>query len=481
MRFPSPRFAAATALLGSWLSGCGAPATDDPEPVTSTTETFVLEGGRWLDVETGTLHPNVGLRVVDGRIAAIGPSAAAPASTPRLRLPDEWTILPGLIDLHAHYAVDLFGEGRVDETVAYPSIFLANGVTTTFPAGEMNPDRMRALAEAIDRGERSGPRILRSGPYFGSWRRGWDDDAMTRDSIFREVDHWVSTGVRGFKAKGIRAEPLRALIERAHHHDVTVTGHLGSGYRGTVNPRDAIAMGIDRVEHFLGGDMMPADRTAYASLQTFDDFDGRALRDIIELYLDEGVYFDPTLSIYGYWGPHDEEMTAYWTDELRFLTPYMREIIEARTPRPVMESFARISSIKRRTLKAFYDAGGRDLITLGTDHPSWGRYWSGFGVHREILALARSGLPPEDVFRIATLNGARAMDLDGELGSLETGKLADLVIVRGDPLADVRAARDVAYVVARGRLHRAAELLASVEGTIGPRAEAEEEAWRPDG
>jgi len=438
-----------------------------------------MVGGRWLDIETGELHPNEGILIQGDRIAAIG-AANETSSATLVRVSDDDTILPGLIDLHAHYAVDLFGEGRVDETVAYPALFLANGVTTTFPAGEMDPLRMRDLRMAIDAGERPGPRILNSGPYFGSWRRGWDDDAMTPDSIFREVDHWVELGVRGFKAKGIRAEHLAPLIERAHSHGLTVTGHLGSGFRGTVNPRDAIGMGIDRVEHFLGGDMMPADRSAYASLQEFDDFDGPELRDIIDLYVREGVYFDATLSIYGYWGPHDPEMTAYWTDELRFLTPYMREIIEARPPRPVLESFAKMSPLKRRTAKAFFDDGGRDLLTLGTDHPSWGRYWSAFGAHRELLALVRAGIPPADALRIGSLNGARAMGLDAEIGSIAVGKIADLFVVRGNPIEDVRRARDVEIVVARGRLYHAADLLAGAAGTIGPADASETDAWRPD-
>ena len=143
------------------------------------------------------------------------------------------------------------------------------------------------------------------------------------------------------------------------------------------------------------------------------------------------------------------------------------------------ESFAKISPIKRRTLKAFHDGEGRDLVTLGTDHPSWGQYWSPFAVHRELLALWRAGVPPADVFRIATLNSARAMGLDDELGSIEDGKLADLVIVRGNPLEDVRAARDVRYVFARGRLHSPDELLAMAEGRIGPADASEESAWRP--
>ncbi len=449
-------------------------------------DSWVITGGRWFDVHSGELVPNGGIEIRQGRIVAIHadgyefrPDTSSAGPRFASNLDDNQTIFPGLVDLHAHYAIDLFGAGRVEETEAYPELFLANGVTTTFPAGELDPERMRELRLAIERGDRTGPRILNSGPYFGSWRPGWDNSVITADSIRREVDHWASQGVAGFKAKNIRADHLTALIEQAHVHGLTVTGHLGSGFGDSVNPRDAIEMGIDRVEHFLGGDMMPADRTAYASLQEFDGFDGPALRNIIDLYVARQVRFDATLSIYGYWGPHDPEMREYWTDELRFLTPHMREIIEGRPPRPVLESFALMSPIKRRTLRAFYEGGGRDLITLGTDLPSWGRYFSPFAVHRELLALSRSGIPAADVFRIATLNGARAMGLGDELGSIEIGKLADLVVFDGDPLVDIRATRNASLVFTENRLYAASLLKTAAEGKIGPASALEEPVWKP--
>lgn len=76
-------------------------------------------------------------------------------------------LLPGLIDLHAHYRVS-FQNLAHDDTVAMPKIFLANGVTAIFPAGEIDPFKMKDLREQIDRGERPGPRILSTGPYYGA-------------------------------------------------------------------------------------------------------------------------------------------------------------------------------------------------------------------------------------------------------------------------------------------------------------------------
>jgi hypothetical protein len=83
----------------------------------------------------------------------------------RIAIADTETVIPGLFDLHAHYAVELFGAGRKDETPAYPSLFLANGVTATFPAGEMDPNVMHDLRVRIENGQEPGPRLLNSGPY----------------------------------------------------------------------------------------------------------------------------------------------------------------------------------------------------------------------------------------------------------------------------------------------------------------------------
>ena len=83
-------------------------------------------------------------------------------------------------------------------------------------------------------------------------RRGWRGNKPTPEQIREEVDYWVERGVGGFKAKLIDPESLEALIDQAHKHGLTVTGHLDSGYRNSVNPRDAISMGIDRIEHFFG-------------------------------------------------------------------------------------------------------------------------------------------------------------------------------------------------------------------------------------
>jgi imidazolonepropionase-like amidohydrolase len=434
---------------------------------------LLVTGGRLFDSVSDAARPNPGVLVRAGKIVALGVERADGAAV--LALEETQTLLPGLFDLHAHYAIDLFGRGRRDETRAYPAIFLANGVTSTFSAGEVNPEEMRALRLRVERGEQVGPRIFNSGPYYGTWRKGWDRD-MPLDALRAEVDHWAARGVRGFKAKGLGHAHLRVLIERAHHHGLTVTGHLGSGRPGTVNPRDAIALGIDRVEHFLGGDQLTPDRSAYASLEHVDPSEP-AFAAICALYVDTRTYFDATLSAFGYFGERDPVVFTPWTDERAYFTPLVQELLKDRPARPPLAQFERIYWKKRATLKRFHELGGGALITTGTDHPSWGDYLQGFSIHRELHCLSLAGLPNADVLKAGTINGARALGVGDHLGSIEPGKWADMIVVAGDVLQDIRATRDVQHVIRGGVVHDPAALLASVQGTIGPRDEGELNDW----
>lgn len=428
--------------------------------------------GGWLwDGTKDEAVPNPGILIQDSIFASVGTELQEGdlAGVRTIELSDDDYLLPGLFDLHAHYAVDLYGEGRVDEDQVYPALFLANGVTNTYPAGEIDPVKMQALRVRIEDGEQVGPRLFNSGPYFGTARPGWNRE-ITPEEIRQEVDYWYSQGVRNFKAKGIRPEQLQALIDAAHAHGATVTGHLDSGYRNTVNPRDAIEMGIDRVEHFMGGDAMTPDRSAYASLEEMTP-DTPEFQRIAHLYMDRGVYFDATLSAYGYYGRRDPEVFTYFEPEMDYLTPAARAAVEARLPREVNEQFERIYWAKRNLVKAFYDLGGGDLITLGTDHPSWGEYFTPFAVHRELLTMVLAGLPPAAALRAATINAARALQVEDRLGTVEPGKLADLVVVTGNPLADIRNTRHVHTVIRAGEIYDSRELLDSMKGKLEtPRA-----------
>lgn len=446
-----------------------------------TANDLVIVGGRLWDGTGDQSRPNPGVTIRNGTIVALGETASARAANATvLTLPDDAFIMPGLFDLHAHYAVDLFGEGRVDEYTVNPVLFLANGVTSTFPAGEVDPAEARRGRERIARGEIPGPRVYSSGPYFGSWRTGWRESAMTPDSIRQEVAYWVMQGARGIKAKGISPRLLPVLIEAAHANGLTVTGHLDSNLRG-VNPRDAILMGIDRVEHFLGGDAIDDRKPAYSSLESLD-LTNPTTRAQIEaqarLFMARGTYFDATMAAYGYWTVREPGVYDDWADERGFLTPFARRVVDANLPRKPLAQFEKIHYVKKQTLKAFYDVGAGDLLTLGTDHPSWGEFWSGFGAHRELHAMVLAGIPNVAALRAGTINAARAIGVDARLGTIAAGKYADLYIVQGDPLTNITDTRRGLYVVKAGTVYRPDELLESVRGRLGPVSEADAAWWK---
>ena len=392
---------------------------------------IVITGGQLFDSVRDTARAEHGHRRAQRRAARSRRDARRPRPRRRRRSSgssaDEY-VLPGLFDLHAHYAVDLFGEGRVDEYTANPLVFLGNGVTSTFPAGEVDPEGMMAARRRIERGEQIGPRILSSGPYFGTARPGWKAAEETPEQIRKEVDEWAARGVLGFKAKGIQPPQLFALIDEAHRYGLTVTGHLDSGFRNSVNPRDAIDMGIDRIEHFMGGDAISGDKAAYSSLEALD-VDRPEVDAVIQLYLRRHVYYDATVSAYGYWyDPKDARVFTKWDDEMSYLTPHAREVAEARLPRRPNEQFHRIYDVEAQRGEALLRRRRREADHGRHRSPELGRVLCRASARTASCRPSCSPAfrPPRRV-KMATINAAHAFGLSDRLGTIEAGKLADLV------------------------------------------------------
>lgn len=455
--------AALASLLGRPVAArAQSPAATAPE---SGEQSVVIRGG-WLFTATDdVVVRNQGILVVAGRLLGVNrPISAAEAAGARvITLSDNEYVLPGLFDVHAHYNMTLGPNAmRSDEWTYNPLIFLANGVTSTFPAGEYEPDSMMAARERIDAGEQIGPRIYNSGPYFGTARPGWNQKATTAD-IYRDVDYWAAHGAKAFKAKGIAPQHLRALIERAHLHGLTVTAHLESGFRNTTNARDAILMGIDRVEHILGGDQLDPNKPAYPSWSQVDTT-SKPFKDIVHLFISHHVMFDPTITAPVYFTKLEPGF-EYWVDERKFFTPEVQAWVKSKPPRKDVPSWDSLYFAMLRTTKAFYDAGGQ--ITVGTDNPSTGEFLAGFSEHREIFTLVHAGIPPAAALKAATINGARAMGVSDKLGTIEVGKLADLVVIDGNPLQDIRNTHNVRMVMKSGYVYDPHALLAQAEGKIG--------------
>lgn len=426
---------------------------------------IVIRGGWLFTAASDAVVRNEGILIVAGRLLAVNrPITAAEAQGARvIQLRDDQYVLPGFFDVHAHYNMTLGPNGlRSDEWTYNPLIFLANGVTSTFPAGEYDPDSMMAARKRIDNGEQIGPRMYNSGPYFGTARRGWNQSATAAD-IDHDVDYWAAQGARAFKAKGIAPEHLAELVARAHQHGLTVTAHLESGFRNSTNARDAILLGVDRVEHILGGDQLDPTKPAYPSWSRVDTA-SRVFKDIVALFISHHVMFDPTITAPVYFSQLQDGFD-YWIDERTFFTPEVQAWVKTKPPRHAVASWDSLYWAMRRTTKAFYDAGG--LLTLGTDNPSTGEFIAGFSAHRELHTLVLAGIPPAAALRIATINGARALGVSDKLGTLEAGKLADLFVIDGNPLSDIRNTRNVRIVMKSGTTYDPKALLQQAEGRIG--------------
>jgi imidazolonepropionase-like amidohydrolase len=437
---------------------------------------LVITGGWLFDGTSDERKPNTGIVIRDGRFIAVGSGASVAISDSALRieLDDNQTILPGMFDLHAHYNYDLVDKGRVEEVQHSGNVFLANGVTATWSAGEYYPERVLQQRERIDSGQSTGPRLFASGPYMGGFRceyavktaaddcAGWPND-ITEAEIRAEVDYWADQGVVSIKIKQATPDETRILIDQAQRRGLTTAGHLYNyETRYDVDAREAIRMGLGRLEHNMtlgtGG-----PRSAEAD-------------EVIGLLLEKQVFFDANLQMYGGINLRNELPGMVWTDEAQYFTPYAQNLLEKRGP-PSPESEPEDFNQRLVELRKLYAAGGAALLIVGTDEPVYTSLLAGFAYHRELMALVYAGISPADVLKAATINGARALGVDDRLGTIESGKLADLYVARGNPLEDITAARNVTLVVKDGQVYRPEELLGSAVGMIGPEGPDDHADW----
>ncbi len=444
-------------------------------------ETVVIRGGWLFDGIADLRVRNTGIVIRDGKFAEVGADLKGREfdSARVITLDDGATILPGMFDLHAHYNMDLVDEGRAEEVHYNAILFLANGVTATWSAGEFFPERAIEARDRIDRGEAIGTRVFNSGPYFGAFRCeyqiqtaeddcvGWPND-ITEAEIRREVDYWAKRGVTSIKIKQTTPEETRVLIDQAHKNGMTATGHLAN-YKDVydVHARDAVSMKIDRIEHWITLEEGGEEKSERS--------------EMINLFLKNKIYFDPNLQMYGEGKLRNHSsLEMVWTDESRFFTPYARKLLAKRIAADPSINSGQPSDFPQRVVefKAFYDAGGGPLILVGTDEPVYNLLLPAFAYHRELLAMVWAGLPPIAVLKAATINGARALGVADRLGSIEPGKLADLYVANGNPLVDITAARSVRLVIKDGAVYRPEDLLASAEDQIGPSGPSDHEAWK---
>jgi len=443
----------------------------------SPSDEIMIRGGWLFDGISNTRRQNTGIVIRGGKIVEVDADLQEKdlTATNVVDLTDSETVLPGMIDLHAHYNFDLVDVGRVEEVVYNGIVFLANGVTSTWSAGEYYPERVLGQRDLVDSGEATGPRLFVSGPYFGGFRceysiktaaddcSAWPND-ITEEEIRAEVDKWAEQGVVSIKIKQATPGETKILIEQAHKHGMTTTGHL-SNYEGEydVHPRDAILMGLDRLEHQI---------TLGSGGQ-----ESAEMGQMIDLILKHQVYYDANLQMYGGINLRKElGADMVWTNEAKYFTPYAQALLEKRGEPPPESDVAEYTQ-RVLELNKLYESGGENLLIVGTDEPVYTTLLPGFAYHRELFAMVHAGLPEIAVLKAATINGANALGIGDKLGSIEPGKLADLVVIKGNPFEDIKTTRNIQFVMKDGAIYYPDILLKSAEGMIGPSGADDHESW----
>jgi imidazolonepropionase-like amidohydrolase len=465
---------AVTLALATPLT-CGAPAAAEG--------VLAIEGATLLD-GTGSPALDDAVVLVDrGRITAIGSAGelAVPEAARRIDARGRF-LVPGFVETHAHLAVGPVSFA-LEEGVPVPTVtaepelapltlraLLAHGVTTMRdPGGDTQSlVRIRAAAAA---GERPGPSVLVAGSILDRNRfDGLAVQVTTPEEVRAEVDRQAAAGVDFVKLyAGLEPALLAAGIERAHVHGLPAIAHAQA-----TSWTAAAELGIDQLLHILPGsaDLLPeAEREAYAAeiasgkfLFTWfrrADLDGPLIREMIDALVAHGVGVDPTLVLWETTARADEPAITESAD-LALVPPSLIENWRGGfhfnlgwTPEDFVAAeaaFQRALELTRRLHEASV------ALTAGTDaNNPW--VPPGPSFHRELELLAASGIPPDEVLTIATRNGAAALGVLADRGTLEPGKRADMVLLAADPTRDIRSTRKIEWVMKEGVLHRPEELL----------------------
>lgn len=444
---------------------------------------LLIRSARLIDGTGRPPREDVSILVQAGRIAAIGKDI--PTATSRIIDAAGMAVLPGLIDSHVHfvYAPGSAYRNDSDETVRelnrqHLRAYLASGVTTVLDAGAF-PEVARDIQAWLGAGN-PGPRYLTTGPYirppggYGFDRFGAESSTAEIEAKLDLIQSLGGAGVKIAVERGLGPlgglesfppELYRAIVTGARRRGLPLYIHA----RSESDQSQAVDLGARAIMH------VAADVPLLGRYFPHPDLSNA----FIERMAKSGVYQVTTLSVFDCWpGVYDLKRLD---DPLTQLVVPATEMVTARAPDApdrfaitflgwvvpwtfefMRPAIARLLLSREHVLLALQQ-GARNVLRLhragvpivvGTDAPSPWPYaiyhFHGVQTAREIELLVEAGLAPADAIAAATLTPAKMLALDAEIGTVEVGKRADLLIVRGHPLSDVRALHDVAWTVRDG-------------------------------
>lgn len=405
-----------------------------------------LVGGRLID-GTGAAALSDAVVVYNGdRILAAGPRATTPVppGARRVDLAGK-TVIPGLWDMHAHVE-------QVEQAPAY----LAAGVTTVRDVGNIM-EFITAVRDAIEGGRGIGPRVIVDGLVDSTGKLALGTLRVDSESdIEPMIERLSKAGCAEVKIyASLKPALVAPLAAEAHRRGLRVTGHIPQG----MDIVEALAAGYDGVNHVTSAlsmflpkreeearKMSRADRRR---IITELDLKSPPMQRMFDALSERKTLFDPTMTVY--------ELFSYPAAELARREPGL-----AKMPRELQGTYQGVEPAD----SAFNDAAFKKYMEIlrelhrrgvpvvaGTDQGVIGH-----SLHREMEIYVEAGFTPMEALQAATQAPARALGRDAELGTIAAGKRADLVVVDGDPLADIRNTRKITLVIARGHAYRPADL-----------------------
>jgi imidazolonepropionase-like amidohydrolase len=477
-----------TLLLICWLASAGfgqassalSPLTRQfvtiDAPVIALTHVRVIDGTGAAPREDQTV-------VIDhGLIAALGAASSTrpPAGANVLYLKGQ-TIIPGLVGMHDHlFYPSQVAERRAEGPVilynemgfSFPRLYLACGVTTLRTTGSIEPYTDLSLKKLIDEGRTPGPHLYVTGPYLegiGAYTPNMHE-LTGADDATRTVNYWAQEGATSFKAyMHITRAELKAAIDAAHARGIKVTGHLCS-----IGFTEAAELGIDDLEHglfvdteFVSGkkpDVCPSQQITAETMAKLD-MESAPVQTLIHDLVRHHVAVTSTLPVFEISVPGrpplEPRVLGALSDpaQVDYLT--IRALVGQRTQSNMLTNLHQEMQFER----GFVKAGG--LLLAGLDPTGYGGVVAGFGDQREVELLVEAGFTPVEAIHIATENGAQFLGQDSRIGTIAPGKEADLVLIEGNPAANIGDIEKVQTVFKNGIGYDSAKLIESAQGAVG--------------
>jgi imidazolonepropionase-like amidohydrolase len=409
-----------------------------------------------------------------GKIVAVGTSASinVPNNAKRIDLTG-YTAFPGIVGMHDHMYYPSPGADvplYPEHGSSFPKLYLAGGVTTIRTTGSVETYTDIETKKLIDAGQMLGPKMHITGPYLEGMGSFTPQMHQIKDAADARatVEFWADQGATSFKGyMHITRDELKAAIDAAHARKLKVTAHLCA-----VTFREAADLGIDDLEHGL-----PVN-SGFVANKKADECPKQAdVRDSIAALTAEQIRNEAKYLV-----DHKVALTSTLPVFEMFIAgrkvPLRKEVLDAMAPQAQTAFLATRANINNGESKwgavfqkemeferEFARAGG--LLLAGLDPTGIGGVIAGYGDQREIELLVEAGFSPVEAIKIGTRNGAEFLGELDHIGTIGAGKQADIVIVKGDPSANIADVEKVELVFKDGIGYDSVAIQQSAKGSVG--------------